>query len=202
MRAIPPGNTYDKYSAANPVARRLVARFLRQIDALSNAAAPQTILDVGCGEGLVSARLHANTGAATTLGLDRESDLLRAAWAAHSTPGLTFTTGDAHALPHRDDAFDLVCAIEVLEQVRDPAGVFAELSRVARRHVLVSVPREPIWRILNVARGAYLRSLGNPPGHIHHFSRPAFLDLCAPHGRVAATATPFPWVMVLLDVTQ
>jgi hypothetical protein len=30
------------------------------------------------------------------------------------------------------------------------------------------VPREPIWRIGNMARGRYLGDLGNTPGHIQH----------------------------------
>jgi SAM-dependent methyltransferase len=68
--------------------------------------------------------------------------------------------------PFADGEFALATAIEVLEHVPDPEGTLAEMARVARGgHVLVSVPREPLWRALNVARGAYLRDLGNTPGH-------------------------------------
>ena len=52
-----------------------------------------------------------------------------------------------------------------------PEATLAEMARVARRHLLVSVPREPLWRGLNMARGAYLRDLGNTPGHVNHWSK-------------------------------
>src|SRR4029078_12259896 len=46
------GNTYDKYGSTNPVVRRLMAGFERTLDELFVQAAPQSILDVGCGEGV------------------------------------------------------------------------------------------------------------------------------------------------------
>ena len=66
-------------------------------------------------------------------------------------------------------------AIEVLEHVPDPAHTVAEMARCAARHVLVSVPREPLWRAVNMARGAYWRELGNTPGHVNHFSKSAIV---------------------------
>ena len=56
-------------------------------------------------------------------------------------------------------------------------GAGADLARrTVSAHASI-VPREPVWRVLNVARGRYVRWLGNPPGHIQHFSRAAFLAL-------------------------
>ena len=54
-------------------------------------------------------------------------------------------------------------AIEVLEHVPDPAHTLAEMARCAQRHLLVSVPREPLWRALNMARGAYWRGARQHP---------------------------------------
>ena len=70
----------------------------------------------------------------------------------------------AENLPFADDEFDVATAIEVLEHVPDPEHTVAEMARVAQALLLVSVPREPLWRGLNMARGAYLRDLGNTPG--------------------------------------
>ena len=198
--AVRPGNTYDKYGTSNPVARRLVAGFLREVDAMIDTARPSDLLDVGCGEGIVTARIAARAGVSRALGLDRESELLRGHWAQHRCAGLDFDIGDAHALPFDDGTWDLACSIEVLEQVQDPREALGELARVARRHVLVSVPREPIWRVLNVARGAYLRAWGTPPGSVHSFSSRAFIKLCRTAGEPAKVATPLPWTMVLLRV--
>jgi ubiquinone/menaquinone biosynthesis C-methylase UbiE len=104
----------------------------------------------------------------------------------------------AEHLPFGDGEFDLAAAIEVLEHVPDPEHTVAEMARVAGRHLLVSVPREPLWRGLNMARGAYLKDLGNTPGHLNHWSKRAFVRLLAQHGEVIEARSPFPWTMVLL----
>ena len=74
----------------------------------------------------------------------------------------------------------------------DPEHTVAEMARVALRHLLVSVPREPLWRGLNMARGAYLKDLGNTPGHLNHWSKRSFVALLsrARRGRGGALAVP------------
>ncbi|MBV9467198.1 MAG: methyltransferase domain-containing protein, partial [Solirubrobacterales bacterium] len=103
-------------------------------------------------------------------------------------------------LPFADDEFDLVAAIEVLEHVSEPQRTLAEMQRVARRHLLVSVPHEPLWRVLNVLRGAYLRELGNTPGHRNHWSKRGFVRMMERHGTVVEVRSPFPWTMLLVRV--
>ena len=44
-------------------------------------------------------------------------------------------------------------------------------------------PREPLWRGLNIARGAYLKDLGNTPGHLNHWSKRGFVALLSPPRR-------------------
>ena len=94
-----------------------------------------------------------------------------------------------------------MAAIEVLEHVPDPERRVAEMARVAGAHLLVSVPHEPLWRALNLARGAYVRELGNTPGHVNHWSRRGFV---APARAATATVvearSPFPWTMLLVRV--
>ena len=94
--------------------------------------------------------------------------------------------------------FDLAAAIEVLEHVPDPAHTVSEMARCAQRHLLVSVPREPLWRMLNLARGAYVSELGNTPGHLNHWSRRSFVRLLSRHGEVLEIRSPFPWTMLLV----
>jgi ubiquinone/menaquinone biosynthesis C-methylase UbiE len=106
----------------------------------------------------------------------------------------------AEDLPFAENEFDLAAAIEVLEHVPDPRRSLAEMTRVAARHLLVSVPREPLWRGLNMARGAYLRELGNTPGHLNHWSKRAFVQLLGDYGEVMESRSPFPWTMLLVRV--
>jgi 2-polyprenyl-3-methyl-5-hydroxy-6-metoxy-1,4-benzoquinol methylase len=106
----------------------------------------------------------------------------------------------AENLPFAENEFDLATAIEVLEHVPDPEHTLAEMTRCAERHLLVSVPREPLWRMLNMARGAYLPQLGNTPGHINRWSRRSFCGLLSKYGTVAEVRSPFPWTMLLVRV--
>ncbi len=198
--SVPTGNTYDKYGSTNPVVRRLMAWFEADLDELFAAAAPASVLDVGCGEGVLTERWADRLGSGRIVGIDLEDPQLRAEWATRRRPNLEYRTMEAGDLPFTTDEFELAAAIEVLEHVPDPEQTVAEMARVAGRNLLVSVPREPLWRALNMARGAYLRQLGNTPGHVNHFSKAAFVRLLERHGDVREVRTPFPWTMALVTV--
>ncbi len=198
--ATPTGNTFDKYGSSNPVVRRLMAGFERTLDDLFKRAAPASVLDVGCGEGVLSQKWAARPGIERVVGIDLEDPKLEAEWASRGHSKLEFRAMRAEQLQFADDEFDLVAATEVLEHVPDPEQVLAEMARVARRDLLVSVPREPLWRALNVARGAYVRDLGNTPGHLNHWSRASFEALLGRYGGVVEARSPFPWTMLLVRV--
>ena len=104
----------------------------------------------------------------------------------------------AENLPFGDGEFEVASAIEVLEHVPDPEHTVAEMARVANRFLLVSVPREPLWRALNLARGAYWKDLGNTPGHLNHWSKRGFVALLSRYGNVVEARSPFPWTMLLV----
>jgi 2-polyprenyl-3-methyl-5-hydroxy-6-metoxy-1,4-benzoquinol methylase len=192
------GNTYDKYGSSNPVVRRLMAGFEGTLDELFAKAAPKTILDVGCGEGILIHEWAGRCGEGRVVGIDLDDPALRAEWEKRKAPNLEYRVMKAENLPFVDGEFELASAIEVLEHVPDPEHTVAEMARVASRHLLVSVPHEPLWRILNMARGAYWKSLGNTPGHVNHWSKRAFVKLLSRHGEVVETRSPFPWTMLLV----
>jgi SAM-dependent methyltransferase len=195
---VPTGNTYDKYGSANPVVKRLMAGFHGALDELWAKAAPESVLDVGCGEGVLTLAWAERLGEGRVVGIDLDDPKLRSEWAARTRPNLEFRAEEATRLSFSDDEFDLAAAIEVLEHVPEPEVTVAEMARVARRRLLVSVPREPLWRGLNMARGAYLRDLGNTPGHVNHWSKRAFVSLLSRYGRVEEARSPFPWTMALV----
>jgi 2-polyprenyl-3-methyl-5-hydroxy-6-metoxy-1,4-benzoquinol methylase len=192
------GNTYDKYGSANPVVRRLMASFERTLDELMRRAEPRSLLDVGCGEGVLVHRWAQSLPDSRVVGIDLEEESIQAGWAQRQAPNLEYRTMPAEELPFADGEFDLATAIEVLEHVPDPEHTLAEMARCAERHLLVSVPREPLWRMLNMARGAYLGQLGNTPGHLNHWSRRSFARLLQQHGEVVELRSPFPWTMLLV----
>ena len=199
-KPVPTGNTYDKYGSSNPAVRRLMAGFEGTLAELFARAAPESLLDVGCGEGVLTYAWAQRLGERPVVGLDLPDPKLEAHWRTRERPNLRFVPGRGEELPFADGEFDLVAAIETLEHVPDPERTLAEMARVARRHLLVSVPREPLWRALNLLRGAYVRELGNTPGHLNHWSRRGFVELLAREGEVIEARSPFPWTMVLVRV--
>ena len=84
------------------------------------------------------------------------------------------TLSDITALPFRDQAFDLVCAFDIVEHVEDDRRVFAELSRVTRRGatVVLSVP-------LHQARWSAFDAL---VGHVRRYEPDQLLALLRGHG--------------------
>jgi ubiquinone/menaquinone biosynthesis C-methylase UbiE len=197
--AVPTGNTFDKYGSTNPVVRRLMAGFHTDLEQLLGLTEPQSILDIGCGEGVLTQQWAQQRPGCRIVGLDLEDEKLQVEWAQRTDPdNLSFMTGSADRLPFSDGEFDLVTATEVLEHVPDGGAALAEMGRVGARWIIASVPREPIWRVTNVARGAYWRQMGNTPGHVNHWSKRGFRDLLARHGEVVELRSPFPWTMALV----
>jgi SAM-dependent methyltransferase len=191
------GNYFDKYRTGNPVYRALLGRFLRDAGDLVAVAAPGAVLEVGCGPGDLAGRLFPPEGSLRRgfVGTDVCAEEIHCASGRY--PHLRFVVADARRLPFEDGRFDLVIACEVLEHLPDPEHALAECARVSRRHVLASVPWEPWWRGLNLLRGAYVRRLGNTPGHLQNFTRSSFRRLLARELDLVAERRPFPWTMVL-----
>jgi SAM-dependent methyltransferase len=193
------GNTFDKYGSTNPVVRRLMGGFEGTLDELFTQADPQSLLDVGCGEGVLTHQWAQRLGdERRVVGIDLDDPALHAEWAKRTAPNLEYRVMKAENLPFADREFDAATAIEVLEHVPDAEHTVAEMARVAKRWLLVSVPREPLWRGLNMARGAYWKDLGNTPGHVNHWSKRSFVALLSRHGEVVQARSPFPWTMLLV----
>lgn len=194
----PAGNYYDKYRTRNPIARWLMNGFLQAFDEL--VAKTDTLgeaLEIGCGEGELSMRL-ARVGWRVK-GCDIAAEAVEEARNRISRAGLDVPV-ERREIAECADAYpvqDLVVCCEVMEHLEDSLAALEVLSGLSRGYVLVSVPREPIWRVLNMARGRYWTDLGNTPGHIQHWSKRGFVDLLATKLDVLAVRTPLPWTMAL-----
>ncbi len=197
------GNAFDKYGSRNPLVRLMMHGFHAALDDFVRRAAPCTLHEVGCGEGYWVLQWH-KAGIAAR-GSDFSTQVIAIAQqnaeAQGAPPGL-FTAQSVYTLTPERDGADLIVCCEVLEHLERPADGLQALQRIARDYVIVSVPREPIWRALNLARGKYARSLGNTPGHIQHWSRRSFVALVSQYFDVVAVRTPLPWTMLLCRVRR
>jgi len=98
-------------------------------------------------------------------------------------PGVCFRVGSIYEIP-KEQKYDLVVTSEVLEHMEDPERALGQLLGVCGGYLLVTVPNEPIWRILNMARGKYWRRLGNTPGHVQHWNKRTLRKLILEKGGV------------------
>jgi ubiquinone/menaquinone biosynthesis C-methylase UbiE len=188
------GNFYDKYGTRNPVARLLMRGFLAAVRELYVDARARTVLEVGCGEGHLAQVLFASASRPDRF-VASDVDLARVR--SDLDPAIEVVRASAYQLPFADRSFELVLCCEVLEHLDDPVAALAEVARVASSRVLLSTPREPLWRALNVMRGRYLRALGNTPGHVQHFTRQGLVRLAGSRLRVIEVRSPLPWTVVL-----
>ena len=193
----PGGNLYSKYTTRNPVARLLMAGFLRDFDSLVATSGATSVLEVGCGEGYLARRLAAR--GLSVVATEPDGEALGQAMRLTAEEGLAirFERAAIEELDPSRHAAPLVVCCEVLEHVTSPDDALKHLSKLAAPWLLASVPREPLWRVLNLARGAYWRSRGNTPGHVNHWSRNAFLSLLSKSFEVIKVRSPLPWTLVL-----
>ena len=191
------GNVYDKYGTSNPISRRLVAGFMLDLDKLVDRTGAREAHEVGCGEGELSIRL-ARRGIRVR-GTDAFPQVLKEARrrAAAASVEIDFETAPVEELRPEQDAAELVVCCEVLEHLDDPERALDVLAGLARPWLLASVPREPLWRALNLARLSYVGDLGNTPGHLNHWSKSDFVRFLTRRFEVIEVRSPTPWTMVL-----
>ena len=128
------GNTYDKYGSSNPVVKKLMAGFERTLDELWAKASPRSVLDVGCGEGVLTHKWAQRLRDGRIVGIDLEDPAIQAEWAKRQAPNLEYKIMKAETFPFADGEFELASAIEVLEHVPDPEHtVVRDGARGARR---------------------------------------------------------------------
>ena len=178
----------------HPLQRFLLERFLRTAQRLVTGLEIGLILDCGSAEGFVLDYLvRDSTGAG--LGIDIDLAALDRGRRLH--PALPLLPGNALRAPFQDNRFDLVLCTEVLEHVSQPEVLLAEVHRLTRKYVLLSVPDEPYFRAGNLLRGKHVRRLGNDPEHLFNWTAGEFVGLVREHFEILEIRRPFPWTMVL-----
>jgi len=197
------GNAYDKYGSKNPIVRWIMNGFHNSLSVLVNKASPESIHEIGCGEGYwvvkwkkqgIDAR--GTDFSAQVIELARKNSIEN-----NITPDI-FRQRSIYDITPENDSADLVVCCEVMEHLQSPEEALKVLQKVVDGYIILSVPQEPIWCALNLLRGKYISSFGNTPGHIQHWSRKKFIELVAQYFDIVEIKTPFPWTMILCKRKQ
>lgn len=155
-------------------------------------------IEIGCGEGFSTERLHEMLPESVHMSASEfVAELVPRA--QERNPDITVIQESVYDLTHKDASFDLVFLLEVMEHLDYPEKALEEIHRVLKPDgvLIVGVPREPLWRVLNMARGKYLKDFGNTTGHLNHWSSRGLVRFVEENfGTVEHTAQPLPWTIV------
>lgn len=190
-----------KYESGR-IGQALLDRYFAAVGELLELAAINhsgRAIEIGCGQGLSTKRLRTILDEHIYL---EASEYVheQVVLASENNPSLRFVQESIYELARASEQYDIVFLLEVLEHLDYPTPALREVKRVLRPggYLIAGVPREPLWRALNMARGKYLADLGNTPGHLNHWSRQGFANYVGrDFGEVTAIRSPIPWTLVL-----
>ena len=188
-------DNFRKHSSKNPLQQFLINRFFGALVAEARALHPASILDAGCGEGFTLERFRLADIGAHLEGVDLSPEAIDLGRALH--PRLVLKQGSVYQLPYADNTFDLVVCTEVLEHLERPADALAELSRVAKRYSIITVPHEPFFQMANLLRGKNVSRWGNDIEHIQHWSSRGIAEMVGRTCHIKTVRNPFPWTLVV-----
>ncbi|MDB9512887.1 methyltransferase [Kamptonema animale CS-326] len=193
------GTGSNKYQMRNPIGQLLLKHFADTIAEIVKEINPQTILEVGCGEGHIT-KVLVDSSDAKIHCTDISNTILNIAKDAISSPRVSFENKNIYELKSETEGSDIVVCCEVLEHLDDPILGLEKLYNVASPYCLLSVPREPIFRTLNFIRGAHFSQFGNSPGHIQHWSKRGFIKLVQTKFEIIKVKSPLPWTVILAKI--
>jgi len=154
-----------------------------------------SLLDVGCGTGYITNEFAKYFNFCVGCDLDMNRILLARKYIGNHAP---LIVANAVKLPFKDSSFDIVTAIEVVEHVIDINSLLEEFSRVSRKYVLITVPNEPLFRIMNFLRGKNIKRFGDPEDHVHHFNKKTLEKLLSNYySRVNVSINSYFWLMAI-----
>ncbi len=114
-----------------------------------------TVLDVGCGDGLIDRLILEERPDLSIQGIDI------ALRPEIHIPAIRF---DGNVIPHPDMSFDVVTLVDVLHHTADPMVLLTEARRVARKHILIKDHNCAGFAAAAVLR--FMDWVGNAPHHV------------------------------------
>ena len=127
-----PANWYFESIKKDPLQKFWHKTRFREVRRVTTEA--NSVLDVGCADGVFSNVIFKATRANKFIGLDViKTSILWAKKHWANNKKMKFLVGDAHHLPFKSNSFDAVFCLEALEHVADPIQVFKEFKRVMKK---------------------------------------------------------------------
>lgn len=101
------------------------------------------LLDIGCNGGLFTSKIVSHSGKESVVAMDVDWGSVLHAKQTYSIPTLV---ADGCYLPFKDESFDLVTCLEVLEHVPEPGRILKESSRCLKQGgcLIILVPNNTI----------------------------------------------------------
>lgn len=186
-----------KYENSNFVSKYLLNNYFQSVAKLIALTKEiDTAHEIGVGEGRSTMRLKKLVP--NLSGSEFVEKLVTVA--QKNNPALYIFQESAYELKYEKKSVDLVLLLEVLEHLDYPELALEEINRISKKYLIIGVPNEPLWRILNVCRLKYIKDLGNTPGHINHWSKKSIIKLIQKNfGKVLAVESPIPWTIILAE---
>jgi len=131
----------------------------------AHGLAPDSVVDVGCGAGIVLAELQKTWPSARYAGYDIAPDAEQF-WAAPRARGIELVIGDF--LGMATPACDVLLALDVLEHLQDPFAFLGRLKGRAR-HYVFHFPLD--LSAISVLRESPLLQVRRKVGHVHYYTR-------------------------------
>jgi len=196
LKAVPETEDFSgKYENNGVIAKYLVSSYFKSVAKLVlKTQGVESAHEIGVGEGWSTMRLKKLVSNLT----GSEFVLSLVEIAKKNNPELNIFNESVYELEFNDNSVDLVFLLEVLEHLDYPEIALEELKRISKKYIILGVPREPLWRFLNMCRFKYLKDFGNTPGHLNHWSKKGLIKLIEKkYGKVIAVESPLPWTIVL-----
>lgn len=188
------GNYFNKHKSKNYFYRKLVENYRFTLQSLLQNISINNCLEIGSGEGYIIDYILSTNPKIQMLGSDISSSMVYLA--RKKRENVKWCVFDGRNIPIRGNFFDLVVACEVLEHINNPSYTLKEMHRVTKKYIIISVPFEPYWRLMNIARLKYLNSFGNTPGHINHWSLKGITKLVEVYFLPLEIRISFPWIFI------
>lgn len=158
----------EKWYTANdhPIALLRAENALRIPWILEEIGRNKTVLDIGCGAGMLT-NAFALQGH-RVFGIDISETSLRTAKRHDTTKSVSYTLASAYSLPYPDQSFDVVSAMDVLEHVTEPKRLLQEASRVLKPNGLFFFHtfNRNVWSYLLIIKGVDW-CVPNAPKNMH-----------------------------------